>query len=315
MVFHRPLSFVHRLPLQHAQFEATGFRHVVHAPGRVEDEVELDVIDAGYAARCGFDLAGQNARRRAVGRGEGHFDIGLPVFLHLDVINEAEFVDVDGDFGVVHGFERFDDVFFDGFGIDGAVGFGCRCRGFLGCLHIVDAIGRGFVAFVRVIAFAKDVEQVHGKSLRCNGFFGVFERCVQGVPGQGGAFDAHGVFAHAGKNGEFAEVFQVGRRIHVGGDHGLKVFKIRFGFRDGFAFDGVGHERCRGFGDGATRSLKGDVGNAVAIECDKDFYAVTTQGIVAFGLAVRMIDDPEVVRAFVVIQNDLLVQFAQVGHG
>ena len=72
------------------------------------------------------------------------------------------------------------------------------------------------------------------------------------------------------------------------------------------------HQRCRGLGDGTTGSIKVDVlDDVVSTEPQIDVQMITTQGIEALLMPVGCVQRAEIVRLAVVIQDDLLVQFAQ----
>ena len=66
-----------------------------------------------------------------------------------------------------------------------------------------------------------------------------FNRGVQRVPGEAGAFDAGGKFAHAGEDFQAAQMVLFGFGVEVACDHPVKFVEHHFGFFLGLAFDGL----------------------------------------------------------------------------
>lgn len=101
-------------------------------PGRVPDDLDDSFFHAGKVKKFLLGVAGDGCTHAAAGRGQGHLDgdeaVAAGQRLDVKIIDETEVDDVDGNLGVVTGFESFPDEFFVGgtFG-DGAGGSG---RGF-----------------------------------------------------------------------------------------------------------------------------------------------------------------------------------------
>src|SRR5258705_377950 len=73
----------------------------------------------------------------------------------------------------------------------------------------------------------------------------------------------------------------------------------------------------RGFRDRAPRALrhlKSDIADGIAVDLDEHLDAVAAQRIVALGAAIRRLQPLEVPRIAVVIEDDLLVELAQIAH-
>ena len=86
--------------LDESEIELGFFAHHVAIPFGFEDEVDAHVFD---------DEVGGGT----VGGSECHVDVEQSVVGEVYIIDEAEVVDVDGDLGVVDGFEHFDDLLFE----------------------------------------------------------------------------------------------------------------------------------------------------------------------------------------------------------
>src|SRR5262249_19372459 len=56
-----------------------------------------------------FDPGRHFASHRAAGRGQRHFDVDMAVIIHVDLVDEAEFINVDRDFRIEHSLELRDE--------------------------------------------------------------------------------------------------------------------------------------------------------------------------------------------------------------
>lgn len=137
------------------------------------------------------------------------------------------------------------------------------------------------------------------------------QRGEQGVPGEDGAFDAHGEFMHATQGAQAAHRLFVFASV-AGGEHPLELGETtpRLGY--GFAFELLGHQRSRGLGNCAARALKTHIADDVIVQFEKDGEVVAAERIVAFGLEVGFRERAEIARIPVVIQNHILVNIVQV---
>src|SRR5262245_62252988 len=88
--------------------------------------------------------------------------------------------------------------------------------------------------------------------------------------------------------------------------------RVHLPFR--LADDARGHHGRRRLGDGAARPLEGGVLYDAVLHRDLDGDAVAAEGVVALGGPVRVRDLAEVPRMPVVVQNQLLVVVAEIGH-
>src|SRR5262249_46380068 len=69
-------------------------------PGRVEGELELDLLDALDLADGAVDVLGDERPRRAAHRREAVRDLGGRL-LHLDFVEEAEVDDIHAELGIL----------------------------------------------------------------------------------------------------------------------------------------------------------------------------------------------------------------------
>ena len=134
---------------------------------------------------------------------------------------------------------------------------------------------------------------------------------IQCVPGEGGTFDARGVFAHARQYFQFADAVRDGV---LGGGDVVEVAVELAEFFDGFATRKVGHEGRAGFGDGAAVADEADVGELVAVHAYIDFEVVAAERVVPGGAVVAGVKRVEVARVFAVVEDDFLVEVFQFVH-
>ena len=142
----------------------------------------------------------------------------------------------------------------------------------------------------------------------------MFDGRFGGVPSEGRALDAHGKLAHPGEDGHLAQGLVIDGRVRVRGHHLLELLKQFDRLVGMLALEGGGHQRSRGFGNGAARPLKANVGNPLVGHVEIDVQVIAAQGIVALLRAIGLGQLAEVARIFVVVEDDLLVQFAKLSH-
>ena len=92
------------------QFELGGFGHAVRVPGGIPDEVHADVRNPLDAADLLLDFRGEAARHRAGRRGQRHVHRHLAGVVHVNLVDEAQLVDVHRDLGVVAGLQHIHDL-------------------------------------------------------------------------------------------------------------------------------------------------------------------------------------------------------------
>src|ERR1700759_3046958 len=132
------------------------------------------------------------------------------------------------------------------------------------------------------------------------------------MPGEGGALDAHRVLADAGEDLELAEVGRAFRRAL--GDQLMETVEGVAGALDGEPLERLGHQRGGRRRDGAPRPLEGDALEAPGLDVQIDGHPVAAEGIVPFRAAVRGGQRTEVAGVPVVVEDDLLIELAQVAH-
>lgn len=102
-----------RRVLEESEFESDVLGDAVDREGGVPDEVDFDVSGSGRGTCGGLDFSGQGAGDGAGGGCEGHGDFDAGVGVDVYAVDEAEVVDVDGDFGIVDGADGLDDLAFE----------------------------------------------------------------------------------------------------------------------------------------------------------------------------------------------------------
>jgi hypothetical protein len=100
----------------------------------------------------------------------------------------------------------------------------------------------------------------------------------------------------------------------IGGDQLVEALEERLGLGLGLALDHLGHQRGRGHRDGAAAALEGGVLDDAVLQREVDGDLVAAERVVAARLAVRVLGRAEVPRLAVMVEDDLLVEVAQLGH-
>src|SRR5579883_153394 len=145
----------------------------------------------------------------------------------------------------------------------------------------------------------------------------VLERRLESMPGERRAFDAGGIGAHAGQRLEPVHILFERRRCRrsvVAGDLGMKALEERIGLGERLAAKDLGHQRSRRRRDGATATLEAHILDPIAIERDIDGHAIAAQRIMPVGEAIGVLRHPEIPGVLTVIENDVLIEIAQI-HG
>ncbi len=83
---------------------------------------------------------------------------------------------------------------------------------------------------------------------------------------------------------------------------------------DALALDRLGHQRGRGGADGAAVALEADLLDDPVLDPQVDLDDVAAQRVVAVGGAGRAVHGVAVPGLLVVVEDDLLVELAQIGH-
>ena len=115
----------YRFRLKKPQLSLGFVAEVVEAPRRVEGEFHVDGLDTFDVAHHFLDLAEHVFSLGAVGRRHGHEDLDVEFVVDVNLVDESEVVDVDGNLGVVDVLEAVDDCTVDGLfvGLHDVVGF------------------------------------------------------------------------------------------------------------------------------------------------------------------------------------------------
>src|SRR6185437_6228553 len=94
----------------HIEHETGLVAHPIRRPCRLPNQVHIDHANPGNACDRVFDLCRQFTRRRAVRRRQCHGHVDRALVGDVDLVDQAEFIDVGGDFRVEHGLQRRDDL-------------------------------------------------------------------------------------------------------------------------------------------------------------------------------------------------------------
>src|SRR5512143_1202181 len=84
----------------HAQHHLRDARHHLRVPGRIPDDLDLRVRDAGDGLDLLFDFAREGARDRARGRRQRHLHVRDALGRHAHVVDQPQLPDVHRDLGV-----------------------------------------------------------------------------------------------------------------------------------------------------------------------------------------------------------------------
>src|SRR6185437_751371 len=134
---------------------------------------------------------------------------------------------------------------------------------------------------------------------------------VERVPSQAGALDARRILAHAG---EGAQLAQAGIRLGFAGDQLMELLEQGLGLGARLALDRVGEQRGGSGRDGAARALELHLPHPVALERHPEREPVAAEAVEALGLAAALAQRTEVARPLAVVEDQLLVQIAELRH-
>src|SRR5258706_3921667 len=134
------------------------------------------------------------------------------------------------------------------------------------------------------------------------------------MPGEGGALHARRNLRYSRERGQAAEICRVEAGI-LARDQAMKDLEHPFRFLPRLPLHRRAHHRGRSLRDCTAVACEGDVPDRLAVDVEKDRVVIAAEGVVALHLARRMRQLAEVPWVLVVIENDLLVQLAKLGHG
>ena len=209
---------------------------ISRVPRRVEGQVQIDVPDAVDRSGGAFYLPRKDSRRRTGGGGEGHADGRHPRGFDLDVVNEADIVDVDRNLRVEYRTMGGDNILPDGPRClpgrrsSAASAVACRSSAQVRRRALPERLYRRESHCLprprpRPVRFLEPHSRLSlslvyrrfsnrsskAKSSSCfnysvvTGWLLFSSAARRGVPGEGCAFDAHGEFTHSGKDGQFTD--------------------------------------------------------------------------------------------------------------
>src|SRR5271169_1270187 len=93
----------------HIEDEARLVAHAVRRPCRLPDQIDVDDADTGNAGDRVLHHRRQFAGRRTIRRRQRHHDVDAAVVLQVDLVDQAEFVDIGRNFRIEHRLQRRDD--------------------------------------------------------------------------------------------------------------------------------------------------------------------------------------------------------------
>src|ERR1700712_222310 len=94
----------------HIQDEARLVGHPVRRPCRIPDQIDIHHANTGNGGDRVFDHLRQFASGRTVWRRQRHHDVDAAVVLDVDLVDQAEFVDVGRNFRIEYRLQRGDDL-------------------------------------------------------------------------------------------------------------------------------------------------------------------------------------------------------------
>src|SRR6185312_2099062 len=145
----------------------------------------------------------------------------------------------------------------------------------------------------------------------------VLERRLEGVPWQRRAFDPGRIGFDAGQRLEPIHVIleRIRRRRRVAaGDLAVEALEERRGLGQRLALENLGHQRGRGLRDGAAAPLEAHILDALALHRHVHRHLVAAQRVMAVRDMAGMLLRAEIARPLAVIEDDVLVEIAQI-HG
>src|SRR4029078_9212401 len=141
-------------------------------------------------------------------------------------------------------------------------------------------------------------------------YFPALQRRLHRVPGQARTFHPGRIFPNSGKHGQPCR--EVIRSSGLTVTHPLEVGEDFAGLLFRLALDHRRHQRGRGLRDGASRTLEAGVGDLVSLELAPHGEGVTAERVVPIRVAVGSFHHPEVARCAVVVQDQVLVELAEI---
>jgi hypothetical protein len=134
------------------------------------------------------------------------------------------------------------------------------------------------------------------------------------VPREARALDASWVVAHPGEDLEPPEVV-VGLRVELAHHELVELVVEHARLVDRLSLDVDRQHRSRGLRDGAPRPDEADLlDEAARVDLDEELELVAAEWVVALGHRRRFRDLVKVARLLVVVEDDRLVELADVRH-
>ena len=110
-ISHYSLFTVH-YSLVEPQFDACFFTHHALVPGRFKDQIDVSRRDATNRLYLATHILENEVGSRTVGSSERHIHIHRAIVLHINLIDHAQVVNVDGNLWIIDGFQHIDDALF-----------------------------------------------------------------------------------------------------------------------------------------------------------------------------------------------------------
>jgi hypothetical protein len=142
------------------------------------------------------------------------------------------------------------------------------------------------------------------------GGFLIIQCGMHRVPRQRGAFHANRKLAHAREYLEVAEIIRRGVFIQFAGHHAMKLAEEFLRLLLAFSLHCLSHHAGSGFRDRAPGAFKANFLDGVVFQIQIDGQLIAAEWIEALGRVVGRLQLAKVPRLLIVIENDLLVEFA-----
>ena len=138
------------------------------------------------------------------------------------------------------------------------------------------------------------------------------------MPGKARALHPNRKARHAAERAQRPEHLSgrsIGLGVELPRDKVMNALEQLVGVGARFPLHRLGHQRRRRARDRAPVPLKADVRDPIAVELHPQRERVTAQWIVPLDHPIRILDHAVVPRPAVMLENDLLIEAIEVGHG
>lgn len=142
------------------------------------------------------------------------------------------------------------------------------------------------------------------------GGFLVIQCGMHRVPRKRGAFHAHWKLAHSRKYRQVAETVRRGLFIQFAGNHAVKLAEKFLRLLLALSLHGLGHHAGSGLRDRTAGALEAYFLHRVVFQIQIDRQLIAAEWIETLGRVVGRLQPAKIPWLLIVIENDLLVEFA-----